>query len=129
ICGHNGKGIVAYDMVDAPHLAIAGETGAGKSSQMRCILTSLIKYLPPDKLHLYLGDLKRAEFHLFRKAPHVKGLAVEIPDLEQLLLQVNEIVDERSRWLDEHEVTHVEELPFEVPYVIVGIDEVALLKR
>ncbi|WP_418766723.1 FtsK/SpoIIIE domain-containing protein [Mesobacillus zeae] len=53
---------------------IAGETGSGQSTQMRSVLTTLIKALPPDRMELYLCDLKRSEFHLFRQAEHVRGL-------------------------------------------------------
>ena len=56
--------MITYDMVEAntPHLLIAGETGSGKSSMVRVVLSTLIQYMSPDKLHLYLGDLKTLNF-------------------------------------------------------------------
>lgn len=55
---------ITYDMVDSntPHLLIAGETGSGKSSMVRVVLSTLIQYMSPDTLHLYLGDLKTLNF-------------------------------------------------------------------
>ena len=46
---------------NTPHLLIAGETGR-KSSMVRVVLSTLIQYMSPDKLHLYLGDLKTLNF-------------------------------------------------------------------
>ena len=71
-----GKWIV-YDMTDSnsPHLLIAGETGSGKSSMVRVILSTLIQHLPPESLQLYLGDLKNSEFHFLRRVQHVKKFA------------------------------------------------------
>lgn len=47
--------MIVYDMVEAntPHLLVAGETGSGKSSMVRVVLSTLIQYMSPDKLHLY----------------------------------------------------------------------------
>ncbi|MEH7442760.1 FtsK/SpoIIIE domain-containing protein, partial [Bacillus sp. JJ1122] len=61
----NGN-IIVFDLVKNPHLLIAGETGSGKSTQLRSVLSTLIQALPPDRLELYLSDLKRSEFHVFR---------------------------------------------------------------
>lgn len=56
--------MIVYDMIDSntPHLLIAGETGSGKSSMVRVVLATLIQYMSPEKLHLYLGDLKTLNF-------------------------------------------------------------------
>ncbi|MEC2054750.1 hypothetical protein I6J18_18275 [Peribacillus psychrosaccharolyticus] len=49
VCGVDMNGLnMVYDMVDHPHLLIAGETGSGKSTQLRSILTSLITTVDPD---------------------------------------------------------------------------------
>jgi S-DNA-T family DNA segregation ATPase FtsK/SpoIIIE len=59
VCGidSSGKWIV-YDAVTAPNCLISGEPGAGKSTECRSILTTLIQYKTPEELHMYLGDLK-----------------------------------------------------------------------
>nr|MCX3324260.1 FtsK/SpoIIIE domain-containing protein [Bacillus paranthracis] len=68
------ENMIVYDMIDSntPHLLIAGETGSGKSSMVRVVLSTLIQHMSPDKLHLYLGDLKNSEFHFLRRVKHVK---------------------------------------------------------
>lgn len=69
--GQNGERI-AYDMSVQPHLLASGETGSGKSSLLRAILTTLILAKQPEEVQLILGDLKLSEFgvletfHMYR---------------------------------------------------------------
>lgn len=68
--------MIVYDMIDSntPHLLIAGETGSGKSSMVRVVLSTLIQYMTPDKLHLYLGDLKTLNFIFTKSEACKRGL-------------------------------------------------------
>jgi DNA segregation ATPase FtsK/SpoIIIE, S-DNA-T family len=124
----NGS-IVAYDMVKYPHLLIAGETGSGKSTQLRSILPTLIQSLPPDRLQLFLCDLKRSEFHIFRYVEHVQGLFVSPEEIMPMLLYLEKVMKDRGDLLDHHEVAHIDDLPDRPPYIVLCIDEVALLKK
>src|SRR5690606_24098431 len=65
---------IAFDLLKQPHILIAGETGSGKSTQSRSILTTLIQSKKPSELELYLGDCKKSEFHIFKKVEHVKSV-------------------------------------------------------
>ncbi|MGM0876169.1 MAG: FtsK/SpoIIIE domain-containing protein [Bacillota bacterium] len=68
ICGQDRNGqYVSFDLLKQPQILIAGETGSGKSTQLRSILTTLILSKKPSELELYLGDCKKSEFHIFRK--------------------------------------------------------------
>ncbi|QPC47091.1 FtsK/SpoIIIE domain-containing protein [Mangrovibacillus cuniculi] len=129
VCGKdlNGEHVV-YDANLSPHLLVSGETGSGKSSLLRVILTTLILSKPVEEVQFILGDLKRSEFGLFRNQSHVRGVYVSPKELLAALKKVNAEILKRGDLLDEHEVTHVEDLPMKVPYIIVAIDEVALLK-
>lgn len=123
----NGK-IIAYDMVKNPHLLIAGETGSGKSTQLRSVLTTLILTLPPNRLELYLCDLKRGEFHIFRGIEHVQGLFVSAKEMLPMLRYLQKEMQVRGDLLDQYEVAHIDDLPTPLPYIVLGIDEVALLQ-
>lgn len=73
VCGKDRTGeYIAFDLLKQPHILIAGETGSGKSTQLRSILTTLILTKRPVELQLYLGDCKKSEFHIFRKVEHVQ---------------------------------------------------------
>ncbi|SHM84551.1 DNA segregation ATPase FtsK/SpoIIIE, S-DNA-T family [Bacillus sp. bc15] len=127
--------MIVYDMVRAntPHLLIAGETGSGKSSMVRVVLSTLIHYMSPDKLHLYLGDLKNSEFHFLRRVKHVKEVCMEEIEMKIMLQKVWKEIRERRKLMEEYEVDHIDEynklnLDKQKPYILLAIDEVAMLQ-
>lgn len=125
----NGK-VLAYDMNDSPHLLITGETGSGKSSLLRSIITTLIQYKKPDDLRFLLGDLKRAEFGIYRNVEHVDQVCISEKTLLPALMKIKAEMDRRGDILDQHdEINHIKDLPMKLPYILVVIDEVALLKK
>lgn len=126
--GQNGERI-AYDMSVQPHLLASGETGSGKSSLLRAILTTLILAKQPEEVQLILGDLKLSEFGVFRNLPHVQGVHFEVDALEAALMKVKVEMKKRGRMLEQADVPHIKDLPEPPPYLIVAIDEVALLRK
>ncbi|OUB18769.1 cell division protein FtsK [Bacillus thuringiensis serovar yunnanensis] len=126
---------ITYDMVEAntPHLLIAGETGSGKSSMVRVVLSTLIQYMSPNKLHLYLGDLKNSEFHFLRRVKHVKEVCMEEIEMKIMLQKVWKEICERRKLMEEYEVDHIDEYnklnpDKQKPYILLAIDEVAMLQ-
>ncbi|MBE7121976.1 FtsK/SpoIIIE domain-containing protein [Bacillus cereus] len=127
--------MIVYDMVEAntPHLLIAGETGSGKSSMVHVVLATLIQNMAPDKLHLYLGDLKNSEFHFLRRVKHVKDVCMEEIEMKIMLKKVWKEIRERRKLMEEYEVDHIDEYnklnpDKPKPYILLAIDEVAMLK-
>lgn len=136
VVGRNqfGKKIV-YDMVDAntPHLLIAGQTGSGKSSMVRVVLSTLIQYMSPERLHLYLGDLKNSEFHFLRRVKHVKEVCMEDHEMANMLSKLWKEILHRRKLMEEYELGHIDEYnqittKEQLPYILIAIDEVAMLQ-
>jgi S-DNA-T family DNA segregation ATPase FtsK/SpoIIIE len=132
ICGMNQAGeYKTLDLTKEPHILIAGETGSGKSTQLRSILTTWIMSKKPSELELYLGDCKKSEFHIFRKVDHVKCVFSNAKDIKKMLLHVKKELELRSDLTEMFEVGHVDDLPKEQkrPYIVVCIDEFVLLRK
>lgn len=123
--GRSRSGEVSYDMVDHPHLLIAGETGSGKSVALRSIITTLSTNR--DNVELYCADMKRSEFHLFRGI--AKEVVMDAASLAHLVLRIRKEMIRRGDLMDAAEVSHVDELPDKLPYIVLAIDEVVLLKK
>ncbi|WP_197023467.1 FtsK/SpoIIIE domain-containing protein [Heyndrickxia ginsengihumi] len=132
ICGMDRNGQYnAFDLLKQPHILIAGETGSGKSTQLRSILTTLIKTKKPSNLQLYLADCKKSEFHVFKKVEHVQCVLSNPKDIRKMLKHIKKELDERSNLTETFEVGHVDDLPSEHkrPYIIVCIDEFVMLRK
>lgn len=132
ISGKDRQGrYVTFDLTKQPHILIAGETGSGKSTQLRSILTTLIKTKKPSELELYLGDCKKSEFHIFRKVEHVKCVYSSSLDIKAMLKNVKRELDQRSDLTEMFEVGHLDELPacHRRPYIVVCIDEFVMLRK
>lgn len=132
ICGKDRNGrYVTFDLTKQPHILIAGETGSGKSTQLRSILTTLIQTKKPSELHLYLGDCKKSEFHLFRNVEHVHCVYSNPRDIRNMLGNIKAELDRRSDLTEVFGVSHVDELPpsHRVPYIVVCIDEFVMLRK
>lgn len=124
--GMSRTGHVVYDMIESPHLLIAGETNGGKSVALRQILTTWILHI--KNLEMYCADLKLSEFHVFHKIPNVKVVYDE-DKLWSILCKVEREARKRGQLLNDHGVAHVKDVPKEhaVTTIIVAIDEVAML--
>ena len=65
--------VVIEDVARLPHLLVAGETGAGKSVFLRCLICSLLHTRTPDDLSILLIDPKQVDFLPFEDIPHLHG--------------------------------------------------------
>ena len=135
---------VFLNVASTPHLLIAGATGAGKSSVLNCMITSILMRATPDQVRLILIDPKQVEMaqyahlpHLLtapvinpKKAAHALGWAVkEMERRYDVLVEAGfrDVVGYNAAW-DRGELQGDQsprpDATFErLPYVVIVVDE------
>lgn len=132
VIGRDTQGIdVVVDLVQLPHLLVAGSTGSGKSVALHTMLLSLLYARTPDELRLVLVDPKRLEFAAYVDIPHLLiPVVTDVPRVPKVLSWLAQIMDERYQVLAQAGVRNVAELRAQkgvesMPSIVVVIDELA----
>lgn len=137
--GVDGEGnAVLADLADLKHLLVAGATGGGKTTLLNAILTTLASRNTPDQLELWLIDLKRTEFALYRpllgdrrRRGVVRHIAVDPQTAIEVLDEAYREIVRRNSEMERLGVTNWRDLArlteSRLPAIVLVIDEYAIL--
>lgn len=119
----------SVDLARAPHLMIAGSTGAGKSVTMHSFIHTLTMQNSPDSLQLILIDPKRTEFIQFSNQPHlINKIITETDEAAYALEWALEEMERRYTLLAQKRVRDIDEYikaGFNMAKIVIVIDELS----
>jgi hypothetical protein len=125
------------NLAELPHVLIAGQTGAGKSSCINSIVTSLLVRTNPDEVKMVMVDPKRVELGQYNDVPHLLtkvitnpkkavdalGWAVAEMDRRYDLLADSQVRDING-YHEKYDAGLLDKEKFDrFPYIVVFIDE------
>lgn len=129
VLGEDTYGKPRYaDLVDMPHLLIAGQTGSGKSVFINSTIASIISKRMPSEVEFLMIDPKQVEFVAYSDIPHLMEPIANDPSEAKRLLDIAvEEMEDRFRLLKKHKVKKLSEYHKKtgekLPYIIFVVDE------
>ncbi|MBI3988747.1 MAG: DNA translocase FtsK 4TM domain-containing protein, partial [candidate division NC10 bacterium] len=134
--GIDGEPHVA-DLLQMPHLLVAGATGSGKSICLHTLILSILAKSTPREVRFLLIDPKRVELSIYDGLPHLADHVVfDAKEASKKLHKVVAHMEERYKLFAEVGARNIgaynrlrspdgEGRPRPLPYLVVIVDELA----
>lgn len=117
------------DLLDFPHLLVAGTTGGGKSISMHCLIQSLAMHAARNRVRLCLADPKFVEFTAYRDLKsRMYEVATDPDQIEAMLVNLTEEMDKRLKLLHKAGCRDLKEYRKKTgkgSYIVLVIDELS----
>lgn len=128
---------IVCELMDTPHLLIAGATGSGKSVCINSIISSILFRASPKEVKLILIDPKFVEMQPYNQMPHLLLPVISDPKKATAALEwVCQEMDRRYQLMQEFGVRNLDaynkKLPPDkepIPRIILIVDEMADLMQ
>lgn len=109
--------VMICDLEDYPHAMVSGTTRSGKSTALKCLLVSLLRY-SPNKMNFIIAD-RGAELSKFDGLPHLSYPIIYKPEeLAYVFLCLKDEMERRNVLRREDESSYLK-----LPYIVCVIDE------
>jgi DNA segregation ATPase FtsK/SpoIIIE, S-DNA-T family len=112
---YGGEKPLLLDIYRQHHLLVAGMSGAGKSTALQMLVTSLAASTSPEDCQFWFIDRRNAELTDLKRLPHVVAHASQNEDSHALIVALNQELERRI-------VARAK-----TPHILLVVDELAAL--
>lgn len=130
--GVDYTGKLSYlDLVDCPHLLLAGATGSGKSVFEAAVLATICISKTSKDLHIYTVDTKQMDLPLFQDMPQIQQTCTNLMEYLQTMTDILKMHEKRALKIRSAGLRSILEYnkmvgkDNKIPHILILIDEFA----